>query len=82
MIIKPFRGLRPRPDKARLVASRPYDVLSSEEARVEAAGNPLSFLNVVKPEILLPPETDPYAPEVYATGRAYFEKLLAEGVFS
>ena len=82
MIIKPFKGLRPRPDKARLVASRPYDVLSSEEARVEAAGNPLSFLNVVKPEILLPPETDPYAPEVYETGRGYFEKLLAEGVFS
>ena len=81
MLIRPFRGLRPHPDKVRQGASRPYDVLSSEEARAEAAGNPLSFLNVVKPEISLPPETDPYAPEVYETGRQYFRKLLADGIF-
>lgn len=81
MIIKPFKGLRPVPSKVHLVASRPYDVLNSEEAREEAKGNPFSFLNVVKPEITLPPATDPYAPEVYEAGKRNFEKLVEEGVF-
>ena len=56
---RPFRGICPLPEKASAVASPPYDVLDSVEAREEAAGNPLSFLRVVKPEIDLPPETDP-----------------------
>ena len=47
MKIKPFKGFRPVKDKASLVASRPYDVLNSDEARDEAKGNPYSFLNVV-----------------------------------
>jgi uncharacterized protein (DUF1015 family) len=81
MQLKPFRGLRPVRERVGQVASRPYDVLNSEEARAEAAGNPYSFLNVVKPEILLPPDTDPYSPEVYATGRQYFHKLQQEGTF-
>lgn len=81
MRIKPFRGLRPLAEKAAAVASRPYDVLDSDEARREAEGNPDSFLNVVKPEITLPPDTDPHAPEVYAAGRDNFRKLLGEGVF-
>ena len=51
---RPFRGVRPLPGNVAAVASRPYDVLNSEEARVEAEGNPLSFLHVVKPEIDLP----------------------------
>jgi len=56
--IEPFPAARPRRDLARLVAAPPYDVLSSEEARDMAAGNPYSFLHVGKPEIDLPPGTD------------------------
>jgi uncharacterized protein (DUF1015 family) len=81
MKIKPFRGLRPVRDKAAMVASRPYDVLDSDEARREAEGNPYSFLNVVKPEITLPTGTDPFAAEVYEAGRDNFRKLLEKGVF-
>jgi uncharacterized protein (DUF1015 family) len=53
--------------------------MSSEEARQVAAGNPLSFLHVSKPEIDLPPVTDVYAPEVYAKGRENFQQLIAQG---
>ena len=81
MIIKPFRAFRPVAEKAALVASRPYDVLSSEEARLEARGNEDSFLNVVKPEITLPEGSDQYSEEVYETGKRNFEKLLERGVF-
>ncbi len=54
--------------------------MSSDEARQIAAGNPLSFLHVSKPEIDLPPATDAYAPEVYARGRENFQRLIAQGV--
>lgn len=81
MKIRPFKGYRPGSDKAKAVASRPYDVLDSEEAREEAKGNPFSFLNVVKPEITLPPETDHYSREVYEAGKTNFEKLVSDGVF-
>ena len=81
MKIKPFKGLRPVKDKVKAVASRPYDVLNSEEAREEAKGNPWSFLNVVKPEITLPPQTDHFSPEVYQAGKDNFRKLVREGVF-
>jgi uncharacterized protein (DUF1015 family) len=80
--IEPFRGVRPRRDLARLVAAPPYDVLSSEEAREMAAGNPYSFLHVGKPEIDLPPGTNPYADEVYAKGRENFERLIREGTLA
>lgn len=63
------------------VASRPYDVLDSDEAREEAKDNPLSFLNVVKPEITLAPEIDHYSAEVYQAGSRNFKKLVDEGVF-
>ena len=53
--------------------------MSSDEARTIAAGNPLSFLHVSKPEIDLPPGTDPYAPEVYAKGAENFQKLIHDG---
>ena len=79
--IKPFKGLRPVRDKVLEVASRPYDVLNTEEARAEAAGNPYSFLHVVKPEIDLPGYADPYSMEVYEKGRDNFRKLVDEGVF-
>jgi uncharacterized protein (DUF1015 family) len=77
--IEPFRGVRPRRDIAHLVAAPPYDVLSSEEAREMAAGNPYSFLHIGKPEIDLPPATDLYADEVYAKGRENFLRFLREG---
>src|SRR5437870_8880116 len=77
--IKPFAGLRPRPDLAGKICELPYDVMSSEEAREIAAGNPLSFLRVSKPEIELPPGTDIYAPEVYAKGEENFQRLIADG---
>jgi uncharacterized protein (DUF1015 family) len=81
MRIKAFKGLRPRPDLVRAIASRPYDVLDSDEAREEAEGNPLSFLNVVKPEITLPRGIDPHAEEVYQAGNRNFRKLVEDGVF-
>jgi uncharacterized protein (DUF1015 family) len=77
--IKPFAALRPKPDLAPRICELPYDVMSTAEARQLAAGNPLSFLHVSKPEIDLPPATDPYAPEVYAKGRENFRRLIAEG---
>jgi uncharacterized protein (DUF1015 family) len=77
--IKPFAALRPRPDLAARICELPYDVMSSEEARVIAAGNPLSFLHVSKPEIDLPPDTYHYDAQVYATGRRNFDRLIAEG---
>jgi uncharacterized protein (DUF1015 family) len=78
-VIKPFAALRPQPGLAARICELPYDVMSSEEARQVAAGNPLSFLHVSKPEIDLPPGTDVYAPEVYAKGRENFRRLIAEG---
>ncbi len=77
--VKPFAALRPKPELAARICELPYDVMSSEEARQLAAGNPLSFLHVSKPEIDLPPGTDLYSPAVYAKGRENFERLLAQG---
>lgn len=81
MKIKAFRGIRPIKELVNKVASRPYDVLNTDEARQEANGNPYSFLNVVKPEITLPTDTDPYSPEVYLAGKTNFQKLVEEGTF-
>ena len=64
--IFPFRALRPVPDAAARVAAVPYDVVSTEEARALAEGNPISFLHVSRPEIDLPPGTDPHDDSVYA----------------
>lgn len=63
--IRPFHALRPKQELASKVASRPYDVLSSEEAREEANGNPHSFLHITKSEIDLPAGTDVHSKEVY-----------------
>jgi uncharacterized protein (DUF1015 family) len=79
-IIKPFAALRPEPSVAPRICELPYDVMSADEARQVAAGNPLSFLHVSKPEIDLLPGTDVYSPEVYAKGRENFRRLIAEGV--
>ncbi len=63
--IKPFKGLRPPRELVTQVASRPYDVLNSDEARHEATGNPKSLYHIIKPEIDFPQGTDEHAEEVY-----------------
>ncbi len=78
--VKPFAALRPRPELAPRVCELPYDVMSSDEARQTAAGNPLSFLRVSKPEIDLPLGTELHSPQVYARGAENFRRLIAEGV--
>jgi uncharacterized protein (DUF1015 family) len=77
--VKPFSALRPKPELAARICELPYDVMSSDEARNIAAGNPLSFLHVSKPEIDLPAGTNVYAPEVYAKGNENFRHLIAQG---
>ncbi|MCZ6726843.1 MAG: DUF1015 family protein [Acidobacteria bacterium] len=78
-VLRSFRALRPRPDLASEVASVPYDVVDTTEARELAAGNPHSFLHVVRPEIDLPPETDIYDDEVYAQAPRALERLVEQG---
>ena len=80
--LRPFRAVRPRPELAAEVASVPYDVVDTAEARALAAGNPLSFLHVIRPEIDLPEATDPHADEVYAQGAAAYRRLLDDGVLA
>ena len=77
--LKPFAALRPKPELAAQICELPYDVMSSEEAREMAAGKPLSFLHVSKPEIDLPAGTDLYSPAVYAKGAENFQKLISQG---
>ncbi len=78
--VRPFRGYRPLPKYAKAVAAKPYDVLNSEEARAEAAGNPISFLHVGKPEIDLPPGTNLYDECVYQRGKENLNKLITDGI--
>jgi uncharacterized protein (DUF1015 family) len=81
-LIRPFAGLRPAPTRAAEIAAPPYDVLSTDEARVRAQGKPWSFLHISKPEIDLPVGTDPYAAEVYAKAAENLNKMLAAGVLT
>ena len=74
-LLAPFHALRPAPEAAAAVASVPYDVVSTEEARALAAGNPLSFLHVTRAEIDLPATTNPYDGTVYAQAVRNFEEL-------
>ena len=74
-VIHPFRALRPPADKAKDVSSVPYDVVNTEEARQLAAGNPLSFLHVSRPEIDLPEGTDLYSEAVYQKASDNFQSL-------
>jgi uncharacterized protein (DUF1015 family) len=75
--LHPFRALRPAPDAAASVSSVPYDVVSTDEARQHASGNPLSFLHVTRSEIDLPIGTDPYAHQVYDQARLNLDRLRA-----
>ncbi|MDX2458286.1 MAG: DUF1015 family protein [Gammaproteobacteria bacterium] len=79
-LIQPFAALRPVPDRVADVIAPPYDVLSSAEARVRAAGRPWSFLHISKPEIDLPETTDPHAEEVYARASDNLQQMLQQGV--
>ena len=78
--IKPFKALRPHIEYAAQVASKPYDVLNSEEARTEVQGNFLSFLHITKPEIDLPAGTDPYSNEVYEKAKTNLQKFVKEKI--
>ena len=80
-VLKPFKGFRPPADYVKEVASRPYDVLNSQEARKEVEGNPHSFLHVVKPEVDLDEGIDLYSDVVYLKVRENLEKLIREGFF-
>jgi uncharacterized protein (DUF1015 family) len=77
--LKPFKAFRPKPELAGQVASVPYDVINTEEARQLAAGNPYSFLHVGRPEIDLPEGTDIHADAVYAQGVANLHRLIQTG---
>ncbi|MDP7070071.1 MAG: DUF1015 family protein [Phycisphaerales bacterium] len=80
--IKAFKALRPPAPMAPRVASPPYDVVSTDEAAALAADNPLSFLRVIRPEIDLPPGTDPHSNIAYQTARTSLSQLIAEGALS
>jgi uncharacterized protein (DUF1015 family) len=77
--IKAFRGLRPPKDIIKQLASRPYDVLDSDEAREEAKGNEFSLLHVIKPEIDLPQDIDHYSQAVYDKAAENFMKFRNNG---
>ncbi|MEM0926214.1 MAG: DUF1015 family protein, partial [Planctomycetota bacterium] len=77
--VKPFRAVRPTVEKAAQVASVPYDVVNRDEAVALADGNPESFLHVVRPDIDLPPETDPYADEIYETAAKNLARMMDDG---
>lgn len=77
--IKPFKGIRPPKEMVEEVASRPYDVLNSEEARAEATGNPKSLYHIIKPEIDFPVGTDEHDPRVYGKAAENFRLFQERG---
>ena len=77
--IKPFKGIRPPKDLVEQVASRPYDVLDSDEARAEAVGNEKSLYHIIKPEIDFPEGTDEQDPRVYEKAAENFRKFQDKG---
>ncbi len=77
--IFPFQAIMPSPDLASRIACEPYDVISTDEARERAAGNSLSFLHVVRSEIDLPIDTDPYADTVYDIAAKNLDRLIHDG---
>jgi len=79
-IIKPFKGVRPATDKIKDVASPPYDVLNSKEARKQVEDKPFSFLHVVKPEVDLPENIDVYNEAVYQKGKENLDKFIEDGI--
>jgi uncharacterized protein (DUF1015 family) len=78
--ISPFKALRPEAQHAKNVASRPYDVLNSKEAKIEAQGNPYSFLHITKSEIDLPEDTDIHAQKVYDRAKENLDAFISRNV--
>jgi len=78
--IRSFKALRPKSEIADKVSSVPYDVVNREEARKLAEGNPLSFLHVIRPEIDLPEDTDPYDEAVYNKAKENLLKFIDENI--
>ena len=79
-IVNPFKALRPQPQFAPKVASRPYDVLNSLEAKIEARGNPHSFLHITKSEIDLPEKTDVHSTDVYDQAKQNLTAFIQRGI--
>lgn len=77
--VRPFKGLRPSAELAPIVSSRPYDVLSSQEAADECKGNEKSLYHIIKPEINFDPIADEHDPKVYDAAVEQFAKFKAEG---
>ncbi|MHA1536851.1 MAG: DUF1015 domain-containing protein [Alphaproteobacteria bacterium] len=80
LLLAPFVGLRPAPERAGEIVSPPYDVMSTEEARALAEGRRWSFLRVSRPEIDLPPQAGPLGPEIHARAGENLRAMLAAGV--
>lgn len=78
--IQPFRALRPEAQHAKQVASRPYDVLNSKEAKIEAQGNPNSFLHITKSEIDLPEEVDIHSQQVYDSAKNNLDAFVSRNI--
>lgn len=79
-IIKPFKALRPQAQLAKQVASRPYDVLNTAEAKKETQGNPISFLHITKSEIDLPENTDVHSQEVYDKAKQTLSSFIKRDI--
>ncbi len=77
--VKPFKGLRPPKDIVEKVESRPYDVLNSQEARLEAGDNEMSLYHIIRPEINFPEGTDEHDPKVYQEAARQFQKFQDKG---
>ncbi len=78
--ISPFKALRPQAEHAKQVASRPYDVLNSREAKIEAQGNPFSFLHITKSEIDLPDDTDSHSQQVYDKAKSNLDAFISRSI--
>src|ERR1700712_170526 len=78
--IIPFKALRPEAQLAKQVASKPYDVLTSSEAKIEAQGNPCSFLHVTKSEIDLPANVDPHSQKVYDKAKENLDAFISRNI--
>lgn len=81
-VVKPFKGILPKPELVDQVACLPYDVMNREEAKKMAEGNPYSFLHVVRSEIDLPDTVGDYEPLVYETSRKTLDRFIDEAIMS
>jgi len=79
-IVRPFTGLRPKPEYVKQVASPPYDVLNTKEARMMAGANSVSFLRISKAELEFDDNTDPYSEKVYQRGKENLARLINDGI--